>query len=330
MSFTWFRALPLELRNQIYSSHFRSVSFKYPIFSLPPLLYTSCQIHTEALPLLRPNATYDLRTTEHFIDYLTTLNPASLSQLRHISLRGLPFPVYPFDDDSCYHTHLFSSIPPLFPGLQLDTLEVTDAYHGTDVSEDGWGHNATYFELEGMIKEGKGWKELVFLSASDRWLEDVVFESSAADGTMTTERHGRGAQPGAWDRMIKKRDGEESGARVEMWLCKEKGVWEKVEGNYNGEVENEPAKDNLAGDERSVLSIGVQEGDKSDREMVRPSIKVRVRRGEGAEYVQDGSSVDENESTQKLREMFMKLGWKEIKARELFIPGVEEDPCAHL
>lgn len=37
--------------------------------------------------------------------------------------------------------------------------------------------------------------------------------------------------------MIKERDGEGSGARVDMWLCEEEGVWEEVDGDYSAEVE---------------------------------------------------------------------------------------------
>lgn len=98
-----------------------------------------------------------------------------------------------------------------------------DAYHGEGVDEDGWGHNATYEDLEEIIKNGAGWKELIFRSASNRWFEPVVFQT-AADGTVTTEETTRrSAQPGAWDTMIKERDGEQSGARVEMWTSEEGG-----------------------------------------------------------------------------------------------------------
>ena len=278
------------------------------------------------------------------VDFLTTLTPASIAQLRHISVRGFPFPVYPDDDDSCYHTHLFPSLLPLFLGLHLDTLEVIDAFHGKGVDEDGWGHDATYYDLEAMIKQGRGWKELVFKSVNDCWLEASVYECYGADGTVaTTQMTGRMAQPRVWDRMIKERDGEDSGARVEMWSCAEEGVWEKVEGDYNADLEDEAEGDNTEDDtdqddpeddseqespdenEGPMLSMG-REGDDESR----PSIKVRVRRGEGAEYVQDRRSIGEDKPSRKLREMFEKLGWKEIKARKLFIPGAEKRPCSHL
>ena len=225
----------------------------------------------------------------------------------------MPLPVYPDDDDLCYVTHLFPSLLPLFPGLRLDTLIIEDAFHGEDAAEDGWGHNATYDGLQDMVKEGKGWKELILRSPSDVWLEPVVFQSRAADGTVTPETHGRSKQPAAWDTMIKERDGPESGATVEMWSCKADGLWEKVEGAYNAEVEGEAEQDDADG-------VGPAQ----------PWIEVRIRRGKEAEYAQDGRVAHESAPSRKLREMLEKLGWKEIKARGLFLPGAEEDPSAHL
>lgn len=235
----------------------------------------------------------------------------------------MPFPVYPDDDNSSYSTHYFTSLLPLFPGLKLDTLIIEDAFHGENVDEDGWGDNATYNILQSMIERGTGWKELVVRSAIDRWLEDVVFETHAADGTVTKETSGRSKQPAAWDRMIKERDGPESAAKVEMWCCKTDDVWEKVEGDYNA---NETKQNDSDEDTETVSSMSVR----GEGRPARPSIEVRVRRGKGTEYAQDGITAREGTFSHKLHEMFLKLGWKEIKARDLFIPGAERDPCGHL
>lgn len=129
---------------------------------------------------------------------------------------------------------------------------------------------------------------------------------------------GRATEPGIWDGMVDERDGEESGARVEMWLCEEAGAWKKVQGNYSDEVKDETAQGqiNLSGT--------------SEMRKVRRSIEVKIRRGKGAEYVRDGNSDLEHEFSCKLHEMFEKIGRKEIKAQELFIPGAKDDPCSHL
>lgn len=235
----------------------------------------------------------------------------------------MPFFVYQDEGDFSYYTHYFTSLLPLFPGLKLDSLIVEDAFHGKNVAEDGWGHDATYSILQSMIERGTGWKELVLRSASDRWLEDVVFETRAADGTVTMKSSGRSKQPAAWDRMIKDRDGPESAAKVEIWCSKTDGVWEKVQGDYNA---NETKQDDPDESIQVTSSLWVRGEDRS----ARPSIEVRVRRGKGVEYAQDGMFDDEGTFILKLYENFAKLGWKEIKARGLFITGAEYDPCGHL
>ena len=178
----------------------------------------------------------------------------------------------------------------------------------------------------------------VFRSASDRWLYPTVSQTFAADGTVTRkEMIRRSTQPETWDKMIKERDGAESGARVEMWTSEEEGVWEKVEGEYNtdleekeekgdgdSEAEDEPGKDLAHSCSSEVLSLGRPGDDKT------PSIEVGIRRGREAQYVQDGRPVNEHQQSRKLREIFEKPGWKEIKARGLFISGAENDPWAHL
>ena len=250
----------------------------------------------------------------------------------------MPLPVYPVGD-YFYITYLFSSVLPLFSGLRLDTLIIEDAFHGQTVDEYSWGHDVTYDDLQRMIEESKGWKELILRSGSDRWLEAVEFTRQAANGTMATVTPGRSKQPAAWDRMIKERDGPESGAKVEMWCCKTDGVWEKVEGVYNVEVEDdsedesedemedEAEQDDPDGTIKALLSLeceGLEIGP------ARPSIEVRVRRGKEAEYTQDGRVAHEHRHDRKLRKLWEELGWKEIKARDLFVPGAEDCPCSYL
>ena len=92
--------------------------------------------------------------------------------------------------------------------------------------------DARYDDLEEMIREGKGWKELVFTSASGIWLEREVYEYVHPDGTVTTWKEGHSAHPEAWDRMIKERDDLDSGACAEMWSREGDGVWRKFKRGY--------------------------------------------------------------------------------------------------
>lgn len=149
--------------------------------------------------------------------------------------------------------------------------------HRRDVDGENFRIGTRYDYLEEMIREGKGWKELVFTSATDRWLEGEVHQSHHSDGIVTTWKDDRGARPGAWDRMVKERDGLDSGACAEMWSREEDGVWRKVKEDYVAKVKDE---DGEGYGERHVLRK-------------RPSvIEVRVKRGQGAEYVQDGKPVN--------------------------------------
>ena len=216
-------------------------------------------------------------------------------------MKAYPFPLWSSDDSHSYKTHDLEDLLPLFPGLALVKFEVEDAFHGPEVGEDGWGHNMTYHLLESMIERSKGWKELVYRSASDRWLEQVVFTTYTPEGK-SEKVHGRDPQPESWDRLIKARDGEHSGAGVEMWYkpVGEDPDWVKVVGRYQS---------NAAGHE------------------IRPAIQVRVRRGEGADYRQDGEIYDDRDEF-RLDRLFKENSWAEIK-KTLLLDGMD-NPTGHL
>lgn len=134
-------------------------------------------------------------------------------------------------------------------------------------------------------------------------------DTIAVDGSRTFKTSKRDKQPEMWDSIIKERDGKESGARVEIWWSKDREAWEKVEGgHYGAQIEDQA----VHGDDK------------------RPSITVKVTRGKVADYVQDGRPIGESKYSRQLRERFETIGWKEIKARGLFEPGVENDPTAYL
>ena len=220
-----------------------------------------------------------------------------------MEVKGYPFPLYPSEGHSSYITFDFSSVMLLFPGLQLHTLTLHDPYHGKDVGEDGWGHNASYNEVDNLIKNGRGWKNLVFKSENDHVMEVVRFTSVDRAGNRSEEVHGRDKQPGTWDRLIKERDGEGEGegAKVEMWVCQEGGKREKVDGEVGYKVRGEGGED-----------VGIE---------------IRVRRGKGADCVQDGKGRCEYD--EKLLEIFRRMNWRDIRENKLLLDG-EEDPCSHL
>ena len=221
-----------------------------------------------------------------------------------MEVKGYPFPLHLSEGHGNYSTFDFSSVVLLFPGLQLHTLTLHDPYHGIDVDEDGRGHNVSYYEVENLINDGRGWKNLVFKSENDHMMEVVRFTYFDCAGNRDDEVHGRDKQPGTWDRIIKERDGEGEGkgegAGVEMWVCQEGGKREKVDAEVGYKVRREGWED-----------VGIE---------------IRVRRGKGADCVQDGKGCAYDE---KLLEIFRRMNWREIKENELLLDG-EEDPYRHL
>lgn len=258
------------------------------------------------------------------VDYLTGITKSELVRLRHMSVRGIPMPfnraphLYtPKDDCSC-KVYYFYSVLALFPALQLDKLTVYDPYHGEGVSEDVYGHWGTYREIDLLVKIAKGFKELVFISENDRCLNSNYLGGKVA------------AQPSTWDKMVKDRDGVNSGAGVEMFTFA-KGQRAKMVGDHpfyhlrhDGRVV--VADDNRDGDDAipwdNKLHGGEEHSENVDRwlEVIEGGVELRVRRGNDADYVQDGKSLDE------MYAISAQLSWKEIKEQGLFVLRVENDP----
>ena len=125
----------MEIRHAIYTKLFQSTTLTYP-HSNCPLLATNHQIRNEALPLNYKHATFNFKLAEHFADYVTSIDRSTINKLRRIRVKALPFPLYDPEEESFYTTYGFPNVLKLFPGLQLDTLTLFDAYHGENISED--------------------------------------------------------------------------------------------------------------------------------------------------------------------------------------------------
>lgn len=160
---------------------------------------------------------------------------------------------------------------------------------------DWWGHETAYEDVERLIKSD-GFKELVYTSASDQFMK-VHPDQDEGDGNSH-----RDPQPSTWDKMIKDRDGADSGAGVEMFRVTK-------DGRIKLKDEFETVQD-------------TSEAEKPD------PIEVRVKRGKRANYVQSGQSTSEYDNG--LHDLFNRLNWEEIKEQELYVEVTDEDPSAHL
>lgn len=307
-AFTCFFRLPLELRQQVYRSHFSTLNLTYPHFGFPPLLLSSRQLHDEATPLYWENARLNFKGTKQLVDFLTSINYETLCKLRYIAVRGFPFPVYQDTEAFSYTTYNFEHVLPLFPGLQLSTLWVGDPFHGKWSMEDGWGHNAAYSAVDELIKS-QGFKELIYVVENDRFLKPVRFQSHGSWSTTNTtnsmsgthEPKSRHPQPSTWDAAIKERDGPS--ASVEMYRLLE-------DGNHRIPLRSE----------FETIQEATGKGDEGQ-------IEVRIKRGTDADHVQKGELV--SEWAKGLHDLFKKLSWKEIKEKELYVEA-EDCPTAHL
>ncbi|KAL8787129.1 MAG: hypothetical protein Q9195_007911 [Heterodermia aff. obscurata] len=300
-----FLRLPLELRQHVYTTYFSSLNLTYPHLSPPPFLTSSRQLREESLHLYWQNARFNFKGTKHLVDFLFSIDQAALSNLRHISVCGFPLPLYPNSADaSGYVTFSFNYVLLLFPGLQLATFEVTDPYHGDGVGEDGWGHNATYTTVESLI-QSQGYKELIYTVAHDRFMKPVSFTSYGVGSPPQTETTGREPQPSTWDAMIKAKDGAESGAAVTMFRLLHDS------------------------NRRIPLKTAFETVQTETEEVADGQIEIRVKRGQGVDYMQKGADADVDEWGQRLLDMFKDSTWKEILEEDLYVDA-EDDPTAHL
>ena len=198
----------------------------------------------------------------------------------------------------------FCCVLSLFPGLKLSTLEVKDTYHQPGTRCDRWGHDASYNDVEELI-ESDGFRELIYVSTSDRFLK---YEEGLSYFALSPGREPyRDPQPSSWDMMIKRRDGAESGAEARIYrITKEGPVELKVE------FETERSFDwgqSAAFDE---------------------PIEVHIKRGEGVDYTQAGKRIIDPEWELPLIDLFKRFTWDEIKQQGLYYEVEDSNPCAWL
>lgn len=163
----------------------------------------------------------------------------------------------------------------LLPGLHLEQLIVEDCFHGLGLV-DTWRDVVTYFDIESLI-ECDAWKELVYITPNTDFL------ASGYD-----HRRKRVAQPGNWDALLKTKDGEESGAQVQMWITPS-----------DGGSSTDPPRPWAAQPGNMVIEdTSLADPDQG----LQGEVRIVARRGRRASYIQTGLSQNKT--------------WKELKAKE--------------
>jgi hypothetical protein len=275
--------LPLELREAIYGHLFSTITAKHgfginsTFDNRTALLQTNKQIHHEAWRHLPLNIRLHFRGTEAMLDTLLSVDQAVITRLRYIQVKADPFPLYTNGGVDYYPIYYFHNALAMLPGLRLDQLIVEDSFHGFGLVE-GWRDVVTYFDIDNLLKSD-AWKELVYITPNPDFL------TSGYD-----HRKKRQAQPENWNAMLNERDGEGSGAEVQMWITPESGA-SVGEGRVVGEPRLWAA---IPGHE--VVENWRLAGPEQD---LKGEVWIMARRGERAVAVQTGLSE--------------KRSWKELK-----------------
>jgi hypothetical protein len=304
--------IPIELRQKVFKALFRSTIVSHGFNSISTshtsMLRTSRQLHDEAKPLMAPNISLHFKHTEAMIDCLTSLSASEIQNIRHIRLKAFAVPLLPKGEPGYYTTFSMPAMLPMFPGLKLDRLVVEDCYHDEGVN-DGWGDIGTYYTIERLL-EIDGWKELYFTSPTTEFL------SSGNDS-----RNTRVAQPAGWDKLLKGRDGEQSGAEVKMYLATKPNVAGAAEMPQTRMIYDAVPGQIPPGFEMRVKSSA--DDDYDARDVDAREVLVVAKRGRNASYMQDGSALHKG-----IKDLVSTMSWLEIKEKK-YIPPYD-DPCAHL
>lgn len=245
------------------------------------------------------------------VDCLTTLSPALIGGIRYLRVKAFPFPVTAPADVPYYTTYPFSDTLSLFPGLQLDLLVVEDCYHYENDVHDAWCDMGTYGDISGLV-DSDGWKELHFITPTTEFM-------ISTKGYETC----RAPQPSNWNERLQIRDGSGSGASVTMYVANDANLPRATDDTDRRTLTVVPG--DLETIKQAASNYAPIPDEHSHRRFIdQREVLVVAKRGKDAVYVQDGSKLKE-----KLRELFLKMTWLEVKDSGIWQPN-EENPCSHL
>lgn len=192
----------------------------------------------------------------------------------------------------------------MFPGLQLDLLEVEDCYHVAGCYYPGQtpSYLGTYMAIDSLIEIG-GWKELRFITPTTQFMSEAVQYLCK-----------RVAQPEGWNRLVLDRDGQDSAACVKMFIAKEpdvEGITNTPETRF--EYIAVPGQHfDIEGD----IDVTAEE---RQRYLESREVLVVAKRGVGASYVQDGRQLHED-----IKSLLNRMSWEEILADKRYLDPEDE------
>lgn len=245
-------------------------------------------------------ASYTFRTTREMLDALIPLPRSEREKIKHIRLNAYPVALYPLAVDSCYTTHSWLAALQMLPGLRLELLTVEDELADWQM-RDPWADNAVYWNITNAVL-ADGFREMHVILAGTTFMTRPN-DLDEDDGV---------AQPEGWRKALRARDGEDSGADVEMHVAVQPRERDVVLDPTKRVPWVAPAQPLDPGDEPS-------EDDTKE-------VLVVIRRGRDANYVQEGADLHKD-----IKELMEAVPWSRITDKEHGNwVDTEDDPTAHL
>jgi hypothetical protein len=231
------------------------------------------------------------------LDKLSVLPANTLSKIRHMRVSSdtllLTYP----DGDFVFHR--LAPVFKLLPGLQLDQITVLGDCGGL----------VNYDTLNGLIKDGNGWKTLRYICCSS----EMLGFPSQHDGPHAMSNwqwqpdYWRKPQPKHWQNVMEGRDGVSSNPSVTVYRAREPALYGAIlDPNKRVNFEQKLRQDQHSRPYVFPADPELVTGDEQRKEMM-----VIVRRGSGVDYEEKkGSPFIEDD----IRRGFPGMTWKQIRA----------------
>lgn len=303
--------LPRELRDEIWTYFFNSTRLSFGLRYTPrhgerfirpapnslALLRVCQQIHAETREIWIQRVLFNFEDPQTMLNRLSDIPDATVSKIRHLRLVGSPMMRYlkGFDDlmyrqDSVFH---------LVPALRLDCLTILTVAPAAP----------EYDAITNLINRGNGWKELRYITRSSRMLG---FSPSRSHGSRETGDIRRQPQPKFWNKKLSNRDGEVTGAAVQVYRTLEEDDPESVlYPSRRSSFEQNPADDKLTkfglvDDEEMTKGVGA-----------RKALLVLVKRGCNADFTQRSPGYGKERD---MKARFNKRSWRARKNVIIWTP----------
>ncbi|KAL7941495.1 hypothetical protein V8C42DRAFT_177067 [Trichoderma barbatum] len=311
--------LPRELRDAIYAFLFSSTRFgsgrrqvQVPIhrqeqFIFPAphglALLRSCrQAYAEIGKTWLRHVHFCFESPEDMLNKLARIPLETRSDIRSIRVLGDSLATFDMADAKDRISQLFE----LLPGLKLDVLTVLD-------------DSGDYKSLDLLVKFGKGWKELHYISKTSDLVGYVPSWVDWDNLNLWYQQYWREPQPSGWQQNLEDRDGSNSGASVTI---------------YRSTIPHRAGSVLQAATRAEFTQVLHLEQDlksfnkEKDPQLTAPGERekemlVIVKRGRGVDYEEKPGS--RQRSDQDIRNNYYAETWKEVKAARYKRAGLDPD-----